>query len=325
MIEISQFTLALLLEALLGLSLVSGLLVFFNFRRKSQIRKAARHLVERIEQDKAKRSKRLSDLLTEGYGYEQSECDQVVHDIVQSEMRLYQNMVNSYLNQDVVAFQQTDVDVENLVLAYQGLRVPEAGSVPAQAPAAASSGDSEEFTRLKEENERLSEELHVTMDTMGRMLNEYSTMFGGGEGTSVDDTETSPGAENEESGEVINQGEDQAERSESLDVIVEESSSDDSDNASDLGIIDEADIKEMIESVDTPLDTDEVPESDVLETSQVTSLADELDPLDIETPDSAETTDFTQEELDAKSLEDEWAKLLEEEEVKETPEEKEKS
>jgi hypothetical protein len=40
--------------------------------------------------------------------------------------------------------------------------------------------DTSELENLRAENQRLSDELSVTMETMSRMLNEYSTMFTGG-------------------------------------------------------------------------------------------------------------------------------------------------
>jgi DNA-binding ferritin-like protein len=57
------------------------------------------------------------------------------------------------------------------------------------ASAASASGDineSAEMLRLQEENKRLSEEVRITMETMGRMLNEYSAMFAGGGSEELD-------------------------------------------------------------------------------------------------------------------------------------------
>lgn len=118
-------------------------------------------------------------MLASHYGYEGSELEQTLHNITQAEMRLYQNIISGFLKDDQVFLQQVDVDVENLVLSYQMLKTP--GGTVAEVPQSHDDAESEEeLQHLREENERLSDELKVTMDTMGRMLNEYSTMFAGG-------------------------------------------------------------------------------------------------------------------------------------------------
>jgi hypothetical protein len=176
MIEISSLTAMIAAEVMLGLLVLSGLLVLFTILRKQRIRKAASHLAERVQADKEKRSERLKKLLEEHYQLQSPKLDQTLHGIVQTEMTLYQNMLNGFLKDDQVSLQQIDVDVENLVLSYQAL----AGDVTVT-EGSGGGADSDEVEALKAENERLAEELKVTMDTMGRMLNEYSTMFADGE------------------------------------------------------------------------------------------------------------------------------------------------
>jgi hypothetical protein len=179
MIEISSLTAMIAAEVLLGLLVLSGLLVLFTILRKQRIRKAASHLAERVQVDKEKRSERLKKLLEEHYQLQSPKLDQTLHGIMQTEMTLYQNMLNGFLKDDQLSLQQIDVDVENLVLSYQAL----AGDITVTGSSGGSDGgaDSDDVEALKAENERLAEELKVTMDTMGRMLNEYSTMFADGE------------------------------------------------------------------------------------------------------------------------------------------------
>ncbi|MBW9256955.1 MAG: hypothetical protein K1566_00345 [Candidatus Thiodiazotropha sp. (ex. Lucinisca nassula)] len=175
MIEISSLSAMIIAEVMLGLVILSGLLLLFTLLRKQRIRKAAHHLAERVQTDKEKRSERLKKLLEEQYQLQSPQLDQTLHGIVQTEMTLYQNMLNGFLKDDQVYLQQIDVDVENLVLAYQAL----AGNV--SGTGGSDDVSSDEVEALKAENERLAEELKVTMDTMGRMLNEYSTMFADGD------------------------------------------------------------------------------------------------------------------------------------------------
>ena len=160
MIEISQLVLLVLVEALIGLLILSGVLLFFALRRKGRIREAAQHLAQRVQGDKPARSERLKTLLQEKYGYEGKELDQAVRDITQAEMRLFQNLINGYIKDDQVHLQQVDVDEENLVQAYQGLKPPAGKTAPVPQ---ATGEDGEELARLQEENQRLSDELRVTL------------------------------------------------------------------------------------------------------------------------------------------------------------------
>jgi hypothetical protein len=178
MIEVSQFILLILVEVLIGLLVLSGVVLFFYLRHKGRIRQAAHHLAERVQSDKPSRTERLKALLSDKYGFQGDELEQTLHAITQAEMRLFQNLINGYIKDDQVLLQQVDVDEENLVLAYQELQ--EGG---ASSSSIAETGDDSgaELVRLQEENQRLSDELRVTMDTMGRMLNEYSSMFSGGD------------------------------------------------------------------------------------------------------------------------------------------------
>ncbi|MCU7845587.1 MAG: hypothetical protein KZQ93_17290 [Candidatus Thiodiazotropha sp. (ex Monitilora ramsayi)] len=214
MIELNQLTVLVAAEVLVGLLILSGVLVLFALLRKGRNRKAAHHLAERVQSDKPQRTERLKKLLVEKYGYEGSELEQILHNITQNEMRLYQNIINGFLKDDQVFLQQVDVDVENLVLSYQTLNLPEATSAGAAQDRDESELD-EEIQHLREENERLSDELKVTMDTMGRMLNEYSTMFAGG---AAETFEKAPVAEAPASAPI----EDESDAAEAIEVSAEE-------------------------------------------------------------------------------------------------------
>jgi hypothetical protein len=258
-------------------------------------------------------------------------------------MRLYQNIINGFLKDDQVTLQQLDVDVENLVLTYQALNVPTASGKPtAVAP---SSGNDEEILRLKEENERLADELKVTMDTMGRMLNEYSSMFAGGVGDTF------------EKKTFITQPEDESADAAVTQVAIDEAVDPASDPMEDMLKGDDIEIPdyssreslvEDIKSAEAPLSymedeadssvDDEVSEiidevmgiADEMGQEEETppansdksssfseSLVDDLEQVDIEIPEVDEATSG-EVEGESGSLEEEWAKLLEEDAASKT-------
>ncbi|MES9930144.1 MAG: hypothetical protein ABW158_18690 [Candidatus Thiodiazotropha sp. 6PDIVS] len=381
MIEISSLTALIVAEVLVGLVILSGLLVLFALLRKGRIRKAANHLAERVQADKSNRSERLKALLADGYHLQSPLLDQTLHGIVQSEMTLYQNMLNGFLKDDQVSLQQIDVDVENLVLSYQSLGglVSKSGS-PAE-------GGSEEIDHLKAENERLSEELKVTMDTMGRMLNEYSTMFADGtdefkdavsqtqedkvpesvqpelaeeatvevetgaeantevetEAEANTEVETEAEAETPPSVEDDNVGDDmfipdmtEQELTESslsdseefsgadvdeLIASVENTSAAVDEEVSEIidevmeiadDMIHESELAEETEESKSASVSESSPESTEQQEQAGESMMDDLNNIDIDIPDVADV-DVEESDLEPGSLEEEWAKLLEEE------------
>ncbi|MCU7891555.1 MAG: hypothetical protein KZQ78_08030 [Candidatus Thiodiazotropha sp. (ex Ustalcina ferruginea)] len=279
--------------------------------------------------------------------------------------------------------QQIDVDVENLVLNYQGLTLPEGiGSSPTANAASTASG-SDEIVNLKAENERLSDELRVTMDTMGRRLNEYSSMFSDGEDSVEDlkpqiaetastemDTEPESVDTPPQQDQIDEQPSTEQEMVES-DLIsveqadeentpqsdagteipdmtveelqetsyLEEESGDVEEQSSELGTstastsMDEDAVEvdeEVSEIIDEVMEiADEmIHESEPSMTAEQSDLAgeslvDDIDKIDIEIPDVDDAVSETA-EFEAGSLEEEWAKLLEEDAADETENQPEK-
>jgi hypothetical protein len=95
--------------------------------------------------------------------------------MLRAELRLLQRFARLYGKRDASKASLFDTDLEAAIQPYHALAI--AGEPSAEAEAG--EVDSSELERLRAENNRLSDELRITMETMGRMLNEYSTMFAG--------------------------------------------------------------------------------------------------------------------------------------------------
>jgi hypothetical protein len=333
MIELSQLTVLIMSELMVGLAILSGILAFFAMTRKGRIRKAAHHLAERVQNDKPARTERLKELLTEKFGYSGDELEQTVRSITQAEMQLFQNLINGYMQDNQALLHQVNVDEENLVLAYQELKVPE--KVGDVSEATGNGEEKDEMQRLQEENKRLSDELRVTMDTMGRMLNEYSSMFAGGEDKPLTQASAKPAdAEPEQE-----PAEGQQEEPETLaeDVSADAQISERAGSETDIEplpvdpdtlldseseavssleeevseIIDE--VMEMADEMNQGEEIESEPEGEADDVGE--SLLDELEQVNIDLPESSQVAESggVETESEASSLEDEWAKLLEEE------------
>ncbi|MGD8908268.1 MAG: hypothetical protein PVI92_02900 [Chromatiales bacterium] len=331
MIELSQLILLIMIEMLIGLAILSAVLGYFTLARKGRIRKAANNLAERVQSDKPARTERLKTLLNEVYGLTGNDLEQTLHNITQMELRLFQNLINGYIKDDQVNLQQVDVDEENLVLAYQGLKPVQSGNAPA---AATDEEDIKaEMERLRDENQRLADELRMTMDTMGRMLNEYSSMFDGGPESPLTQTAATPPEET--SGESAEPAPtEQAAEQESVDGEIPEAHAQDAmaesaavnpdellDNATEATSSLDEEVSEIIDEVMEIADEMTQGEEEKAEPPPAKageSLLDDLQEVDIELPEaklpqeSQESEAGAEAQSEAGSLEEEWAKLLEE-------------
>ncbi|MEJ2467320.1 MAG: hypothetical protein P8045_16815 [Candidatus Thiodiazotropha sp.] len=353
MMELSQLSVLIMVEVIIGLVILSALLLSFALIRKRRIRSAVQHLAERVQSDKPARTKRLKTLLSEHFGYADDQLEQALHNITQAEMRLFQNLINGYMQDNQLYLQQFDVDEENLVSAYQELQ-PQAGS--ARPPLTEGGEEEEELQRLQDENQRLSDELRVTMDTMGRMLNEYSSMFAGGNDAPLTREVATAGDETQEEAaerEPLPEADDTEVEIPDLqasDMEMEVLAADPDallESDAESSALDE-EVSEIIDEVmeiadGMNLDRGTEPRPDAATVSNE-SLLDELEQVDIELPEMGQATipDKMESEADSKpepkpeytpeaeskaepepdpgSLEEEWARMLEEDAAqKKTP------
>ena len=172
----------------LWIALIAGeiLLVFFilllaywirGMARARRDKKAVGLLVDKVRKNKGEREKQLGSFLQERMGMQGETADEMAARLLREEMRLIQRFGEIYKKRDAAAAAQFSLQVDALLEPYHELS---GNGEPVAAGGEQDAGDNPELARLQEENRRLSEELVVTMDTMSRMLSEYSTMFSGG-------------------------------------------------------------------------------------------------------------------------------------------------
>ena len=166
---------------LLGIELVIVIFAYLLFswfrahRMMRRDRKAVSDLISRVRAAKAQREQVLNSFLSENVGQQGELLEQSTVKLQRAELSLLQRFADIYRARDAGAAAQFFIDLEATLAAYHELYTDGAILEPV-----ADSDDSDhlaELERLRKENARLSEELSVSMDTMSRMLNEYSTMF----------------------------------------------------------------------------------------------------------------------------------------------------
>ena len=138
-------------------------------------RRAAAKMVASVRKGKADREAAITAFLSQNMGLSGPSLKTLKTAILREEFRLLQRFADVYRRRDSGAAAQFQLSYEAAVAPY--LELHGGGKVT---KAAEGDADIAELEALQAENQRLSEELSVTMDTMSRILSEYSTMFGEG-------------------------------------------------------------------------------------------------------------------------------------------------
>lgn len=159
-------------EALLILFVVCIVMVVLAMKRKASDRKAAELLIKKLKKDRSARREKFRCLLNGKYHYQDDQLDQAVRDLSKSEAELYQEFIDIYLGRDSKRLGKLDQKIEAATEHYFGLELP----VITEAETS-EADDSRQITRLEAANKKLKEELAVSMDTLGRMLSEYSDVL----------------------------------------------------------------------------------------------------------------------------------------------------
>ncbi len=181
--QIDPLLFLIMTELLLVTAAATVALMMVWISRRKRDRKAAVTLVERIKEDQERRKQETRNILLNRFRFAPEQAEELATLIDHEEKRFYQVLINTYLRRDAAAFENMAVEYENAVNPYRILEPPQSEGGGGQAVGI---DESPEMSRLKQENKRLSEEVRITMETMGRMLNEYSAMFAGGGGEELD-------------------------------------------------------------------------------------------------------------------------------------------
>ncbi|MCB1761275.1 MAG: hypothetical protein KDI68_16005 [Gammaproteobacteria bacterium] len=187
MISLSPMMFLVLAELLLLFGAAAAVLGMMIINRKRKERRAVGRLIVRIKEDEKRRRDETRALMEEKFGFKGESLDKIVKQVSREEKRLYQTLINLFLNRNLSQLEVLHVECEGVTEPYRNLDI-------SLAAAEASTGDDDaiasdlsvELDMLREENERLTTELGVTMDTMGKMLSEYASMYGGGAEGQID-------------------------------------------------------------------------------------------------------------------------------------------
>ena len=301
MIEISYLSLMVLGELVLILGLACGISLFLAIRRRKRDYQAAQNLAAAVQQDEERHESFVRRLLESGYHYQGEALNQTVRDLVKAEKLFYQTLINTYLKRDAATFGHLNITLEALTDIYEQLKIP---TVPPGSAGGAGSNSEVDLEYLRDKNQRLSEELSETMDTMGRMLGEYSNLFdqrAGPTGNSGDEGSENTGETDLAQFEIPPRPAAGVAETQSLDGDPTVDSSALTNNAVD-GLLEEAG-EQVEDSIEPPMDEigtidlDEVSEANssrktqVVDQQDLSNAFDDLEEIDIETDVSRQEQD----------------------------------
>ncbi len=190
MTTISSLWYMILIELLIATTLVSVVLIGLKFVRGQKDRAAAAILVQKLKEDGGRRKEETKKLLQDKFGFESAVAEEIATKARREERKFYQYAINFYLRRDAMSFENLNIDFEGAVDAYRSLEPPGVGGGSTEEVVA--TDESGEIRRLTIENKRLSDEVGVTMQTMSRMMDEFSSMFAGGAESEGADAEVEP-------------------------------------------------------------------------------------------------------------------------------------
>lgn len=142
---------------------------------------AVRSLVAKIRKGKPEREQKIAAFLEQRMGLSGDALNQAKVAMLRAELGLLQRFAGVYRQRDAALAARFHDDLFAALEPYHALVASADASAAATADALVEPVEARELERLRKENARLSDELQITMETMSRMLNEYSSMFVGGE------------------------------------------------------------------------------------------------------------------------------------------------
>jgi hypothetical protein len=240
-------------------------------------KKSVKQLMEKIKADREARIIEIRKGLA-AYGLEEDVLEAKVTEIDKRERKFYQRIATMYQKRSDAMLATLNVALEGTTKPYYELDLKLEAAAEEPAEEQHTGIDTAEMEALKKKNEELQNELAVTMETIGRMLSEYSSMFGSEEAEGLDKDKIMEAFEVDESSEASEAETDAGTvEAEVEDVeVVSELASDEADD--ELEIVTDLDVEEAAaqpaSAADDDLDVDELFESAQSDAEQKTDTAD---------------------------------------------------
>lgn len=175
-------------ELLLAFFILTIILTVVLISSGKRRRKAIRAFIVKVKESEKDRVAKIHKVLSE-YGYPEEEQEGEAKELLKAETLFFKRLIKAVMLKQ--AEDMTDMlEHTDTVLESYRLLMPKGTVVTAAAAGEATEAagdDSGQLKILQQDNERLKNELGITMDTLSKILSEYAFMYGGGGGDSEDE------------------------------------------------------------------------------------------------------------------------------------------
>lgn len=266
--------------------LMAGGLVLLLINRiigKSKGKKSVTELMEKIRADREARKMDIRKGLA-AYGLKDEALEAKVVEIDKRERKFYHRIATMYQNRSDSMLATLNVALEGTTKPYYELDMQLEAPAEQAGEQQLSGIDPAEMEALHKQNEDLQNELAVTMETIGRMLSEYSSMFGSEEAEGLDKDKIMEAFEVDESSEVSE---------EESDVEAAEK-----EIADDVEVVSELDSEVEDLEVVTDLDEEEPAAEPALEDEDELDVDTLFETAQAEAEETADTADVSEDDID---------------------------
>lgn len=158
--------------------LMALVLMVMAFTRKNRERRACDALLGHIKAAEEEHKQALERYLRESLHIEKNQAQVKTTEMLKLRKHFFRKLLTGFLNRDVALTAELDSELSTLTNAYHLLEPAQAPPVTPVSEAPRPSADAVLVTRLQEENQRLRQEVTITMGTLNNIFAEYSSMFG---------------------------------------------------------------------------------------------------------------------------------------------------
>lgn len=191
MSDVLSTSVVILSELTLMLGAVIVVFLILRARRLKRERAMVNALVARLRENEPTRKEQLLQMLKESCGFDENRSQEIMEAMSRNEKLLYSKSIRMFLGRERDNISHLDRDVNALVQAYVNLiqgdaeTGNESGGGPSVLSFTAIRKENESLKdqtgQLKEEINRLRQELADAKQASENMMKEYATMFAGGQ------------------------------------------------------------------------------------------------------------------------------------------------
>ncbi len=174
MIELDSLYVVLMIEVLVGLSILIFIVCFIIRRKSSNEQKAAHDLIDSLDDSGYEKIKDLDDMITEYCELDEALKKQVLTNIHCNERALYQKIIQMFLNKDVALLKEMDLYIDKISEPYCKIIKQSSQNTSDYAKLQAAE---QEIDKLTRESKGLADQLKIAVDTVDQISSEYTRVF----------------------------------------------------------------------------------------------------------------------------------------------------